>query len=80
MYDPLLERIVEASENTNITQRAKALRAIGMVVAQDPELFHQVRLAFPRPSPILLICFTRLTGELSSCHRGSYARRLSVRP
>jgi cohesin loading factor subunit SCC2 len=43
MYDPLLERIVEASENPQTTQRTKALRAIGMVVAQDPDLFHQVR-------------------------------------
>lgn len=72
MYNPLLERIVEASESTQITQRSKALRAIGLVVAQDPELFHQVR--FSRFPPQFEAHSLRCTGKLPSRHRGPYGR------
>ncbi|GAA6021361.1 hypothetical protein JCM10207_002022 [Rhodosporidiobolus poonsookiae] len=41
MYDPLLQRIVDAAESSQVTLRTKALRAVSLVVAQDPELFHQ---------------------------------------
>ncbi|GAA5844746.1 hypothetical protein JCM11251_002267 [Rhodosporidiobolus azoricus] len=44
MYDPLLERIVDASESAQVTLRTKALRATSLVVAQDPELFHQANV------------------------------------
>ncbi|GAA5873259.1 hypothetical protein JCM8547_008616 [Rhodosporidiobolus lusitaniae] len=44
MYEPLLERIVEASESPQVTLRTKALRAISLVVATDPELFHQASI------------------------------------
>ncbi|GEM10950.1 cohesin loading factor subunit SCC2 [Rhodotorula toruloides] len=41
MYQALLDRIVDASESTQVTLRTKALRAVSLVVAQDPDLFHQ---------------------------------------
>lgn len=41
LYQPLLTRIVDASESAQVTLRTKALRAISAVVAQDPGLFHQ---------------------------------------
>ncbi|GJN94290.1 hypothetical protein Rhopal_007364-T1 [Rhodotorula paludigena] len=41
LYQPLLTRIVDASESAQVTLRTKALRAISAVVAQDPSLFHQ---------------------------------------
>ncbi|GAA5948648.1 hypothetical protein JCM10213_003568, partial [Rhodosporidiobolus nylandii] len=44
MYNPLLDRIVEANESAQVTLRTKALRAVSLVVAQDPELFHQANI------------------------------------
>ncbi|GAA5904538.1 hypothetical protein JCM6882_004901 [Rhodosporidiobolus microsporus] len=44
MYEPLLERIVDASESAQVALRTKALRAVSLVVAQDPELFHQANV------------------------------------
>ncbi|GAA5994954.1 hypothetical protein JCM5350_007201 [Sporobolomyces pararoseus] len=41
MYQPLITRVIEASESSQVALRTKALRAIGLVVAQDPNLFHQ---------------------------------------
>ncbi|GAA6048643.1 hypothetical protein JCM3770_001996 [Rhodotorula araucariae] len=41
LYQPILARIVDASESAQVAQRTKALRATSLVVAQDPELFHQ---------------------------------------
>ncbi|KPV73441.1 uncharacterized protein RHOBADRAFT_55179 [Rhodotorula graminis WP1] len=41
LYQPILTRIVDASESAQMGQRAKALRAISLVVAQDPDLFNQ---------------------------------------
>lgn len=41
LYQPILTRIVDASESSAVVQRTKALRAISLVVAQDPDLFHQ---------------------------------------
>ncbi|KAK4330559.1 Sister chromatid cohesion protein 2 [Rhodotorula toruloides] len=41
MYQALLDRIVDASESTQVTLRTKALRAVSLVVAQNPDLFHQ---------------------------------------
>jgi cohesin loading factor subunit SCC2 len=42
LYEPLLARVLEASESTAVTFRAKALRAISLIVAQDAELFGHV--------------------------------------
>lgn len=50
LYKPLLERVVGASESTAVTFRTKSLRSISLLVAQDPELFLQVRAGFRRPS------------------------------
>ncbi|GAA5926432.1 cohesin-loading factor complex subunit SCC2 [Sporobolomyces koalae] len=41
MYQTLIGQIVQASENPQVTLRTKALRAISLVVAQDPDLFLQ---------------------------------------
>ncbi|BGP51653.1 Sister chromatid cohesion protein 2 [Rhodotorula kratochvilovae] len=41
LYQPILTRIVDASESAQVAQRTKALRATSLVVAQDPDLFHQ---------------------------------------
>ncbi|GAA5844309.1 hypothetical protein JCM9279_001763 [Rhodotorula babjevae] len=41
LYQPMLTRIVDASESAQMGQRAKALRAVSLVVAQDPDLFNQ---------------------------------------
>ncbi|GAA5984976.1 hypothetical protein JCM11641_005602 [Rhodosporidiobolus odoratus] len=41
MYPALLDRIVDASESAQVTLRTKALRAVSLVVAQDPDLFYQ---------------------------------------
>jgi cohesin loading factor subunit SCC2 len=42
MYQPLITRVIEASESSQVALRTKALRGIGLIVAQDPNLFHQV--------------------------------------
>ncbi|GAA5875871.1 hypothetical protein JCM1840_002960 [Sporobolomyces johnsonii] len=44
LYEPLLERIISASESSQVTFRTKALRDISLIVAQDPELFHQTNI------------------------------------
>ncbi|GAA5958783.1 hypothetical protein JCM21900_004761 [Sporobolomyces salmonicolor] len=44
LYEPLLERIISASETSQVTFRTKALRGISLIVAQDPELFHQTNV------------------------------------
>ncbi|GAA5958305.1 hypothetical protein JCM3765_004786 [Sporobolomyces pararoseus] len=41
MYQPLITQVIEASESSQVALRTKALRAIGLVVAQDPDLFNQ---------------------------------------
>lgn len=42
LYEPLLEQVIDACEATHINFRSKALRNIGLIVAQDPDLFLQV--------------------------------------
>ncbi|ORY37374.1 sister chromatid cohesion C-terminus-domain-containing protein, partial [Leucosporidium creatinivorum] len=44
LYEPLLDNIVNASDSSAVGFRTKALRDIGLVVAQDPELFHQANV------------------------------------
>lgn len=43
LYDLIVVRILEASEATAVSFRAKALRAINTIVAQDAGLFAKVR-------------------------------------
>lgn len=43
LYEPLLDHIVDSADSSAVGFRTKALRGIGLVVAQDPELFNQVR-------------------------------------
>lgn len=44
LYDSMVERIVQASDSTAVTARTKALRALSLIVAQDPDLFYRVSI------------------------------------
>ncbi|GAA6060785.1 hypothetical protein JCM10212_005434 [Sporobolomyces blumeae] len=41
MYQGILACIVQSAESAQVTFRTKALRDISLIVAQDPDLFHQ---------------------------------------
>lgn len=58
LYDSMVERIVQASDSTAVTSRTKALRAISLIVAQDPDLFYRVSLLvyLDRSSDLELSC------------------------
>lgn len=46
-----MARILEASESTSVTFRAKALRAVSLILAEDAELFGQVSCIFISLAP-----------------------------
>jgi cohesin loading factor subunit SCC2 len=43
LYPALLEQVLVASDSSTVSSRTKSLRALSLIVAQDPELFVRVR-------------------------------------
>lgn len=44
LYAPLLKQILDISKSTTVSFRTKSIRAISLIVAHDPDLFHDVSL------------------------------------
>ena len=42
LYAPLLKQILDISKSTTVSFRTKSIRAISLIVAHDPDLFHDV--------------------------------------
>lgn len=47
LYAPLLKQILDISKSTTVSFRTKSIRAISLIVAYDPDLFHDVSLPPP---------------------------------
>lgn len=86
LYPALLEQVLVASDSSTVSSRTKSLRALSLIVAQDPELFVRVR-PFPTcPSVyphVLTVLHSRMTSnavwraECWTAHLPSETRRLS---